>query len=156
MQKRCFTDVIDGVECLFRIIENKDGRCDGQIINIGNPDNEISILDLAELLLKKFNRHPMRSEFPPFAGFHRVESSSYYGEGYQDVQHRKPNIQKSYRLVKWRPVISLEQSVEKTLDFFLREALGLNGAHGSRDTVNNPVSESPSITDLRFKAGKAL
>jgi UDP-4-amino-4-deoxy-L-arabinose formyltransferase / UDP-glucuronic acid dehydrogenase (UDP-4-keto-hexauronic acid decarboxylating) len=156
MQKRCFTDVMDGVECLFRIIENKDGRCDGQIINIGNPDNEISILELAELLLKKFNQHPMRSEFPPFAGFHRVESSSYYGDGYQDVQHRKPNIQKAYRLVKWRPVISLEQSVERTLDFFLREALGLNGAHDSRDTVNNPVSESPSITDLGFKAGKAL
>jgi UDP-4-amino-4-deoxy-L-arabinose formyltransferase/UDP-glucuronic acid dehydrogenase (UDP-4-keto-hexauronic acid decarboxylating) len=154
-QKRCFTDVIDGVECLFRIIENKDGRCDGQIINIGNPDNEISILDLAELLLKKFNQHPMRSEFPPFAGSHKVESSSYYGEGYQDVQHRKPSIQKAYRLLKWRPVIGLEQSVERTLDFFLREALDLNGAHGSRDTANNPVSESPSITDLRLKTGKA-
>lgn len=36
-QKRCFTDIHDGIEALFRIIENRDGKCDGQIINIGNP-----------------------------------------------------------------------------------------------------------------------
>jgi len=48
-QKRCFTDVSDGVEGLFRIIENKGGVCDGRIINIGNPENEASIRDLAEL-----------------------------------------------------------------------------------------------------------
>ena len=36
-QKRCFTHVTDGIECLFRIIENKDGLCDGKIINIGCP-----------------------------------------------------------------------------------------------------------------------
>ena len=38
LQKRCFTDVSDGIEALFRIIENKDDICDGKIINIGNPD----------------------------------------------------------------------------------------------------------------------
>ncbi|MBQ6352471.1 MAG: bifunctional UDP-4-amino-4-deoxy-L-arabinose formyltransferase/UDP-glucuronic acid oxidase ArnA, partial [Lentisphaeria bacterium] len=38
-QKRCFVDIKEGVEALFRIIENKDGICSGKIINIGNPDN---------------------------------------------------------------------------------------------------------------------
>jgi UDP-4-amino-4-deoxy-L-arabinose formyltransferase/UDP-glucuronic acid dehydrogenase (UDP-4-keto-hexauronic acid decarboxylating) len=121
-QKRCFTDVSDGVECLYRIIENKDGVCNGQIINIGNPDNEASIKDLAEMLVAKFEQHPMRSKFPPFAGFHETESRSYYGNGYQDVEHRKPSIRNAQRLVKWTPTIGLEQSVERTLDFFLREA----------------------------------
>ncbi|WP_420977553.1 NAD-dependent epimerase/dehydratase family protein, partial [Campylobacter coli] len=45
-QKRCFTDISDGIEALFRIIENKDNRCNGEIINIGNPDNEASIREL--------------------------------------------------------------------------------------------------------------
>jgi UDP-4-amino-4-deoxy-L-arabinose formyltransferase/UDP-glucuronic acid dehydrogenase (UDP-4-keto-hexauronic acid decarboxylating) len=121
-QKRCFTDVSDGIECLYRIIENKDGVCTGQIINIGNPDNEASIKDLAEMLVAKFEQHPMRSKFPPFAGFHETESRSYYGNGYQDVEHRKPSIRNAQRLVKWTPTIGLEQSVERTLDFFLREA----------------------------------
>ena len=42
-QKRCFTDVKDGIDCLFRIIENKNDTCNGQIFNIGNPDNEFSM-----------------------------------------------------------------------------------------------------------------
>lgn len=121
-QKRCFTDVSDGVECLYRIIENKGGVCNGQIINIGNPDNEASIKALAEMLVAKFEQHPMRYKFPPFAGFHETESRSYYGNGYQDVEHRKPSIRNAQRLVKWTPTVGLEQSVERTLDFFLREA----------------------------------
>lgn len=122
-QKRCFTDVSDGIECLYRIIENKGNACAGRIINIGNPDNEASIRELARILVEKFQAHPMRSKFPPFAGFREVESRSYYGAGYQDVQHRKPSIRNARRVLDWSPVVGLEESVEKTLDFFLREAL---------------------------------
>ena len=121
-QKRCFTDVSDGVEALYRIIENQDGVCDGRIINIGTPDNEVSIKELAEMLVAKFEKHPMRSKFPPFAGFREVESRSYYGVGYQDMQHRKPKIRNARRLLNWTPTVGLEKSVEQTLDFFLREA----------------------------------
>lgn len=122
-QQRCFTDVTEGVECLYRIIANRNGVCDGRIINIGNPENEASIRDLARMLVEEFQAHPLRSEFPPFAGFREVESRSYYGAGYQDVQHRKPSIRNARRLLGWAPQIGLEQSIERTLDFFLREAL---------------------------------
>jgi len=122
-QKRCFTDVSDGVECLYRIIENKNGVCDGKMINIGNPDNEVSIRRLAEMLLAKFEQHPLRPEFPPFAGFRVVESSSYYGSGYQDVQYRKPSIRNAKKLLDWTPVVNMEKSVEQTLNFFLKEGI---------------------------------
>jgi UDP-4-amino-4-deoxy-L-arabinose formyltransferase/UDP-glucuronic acid dehydrogenase (UDP-4-keto-hexauronic acid decarboxylating) len=121
-QKRCFTDVSEGVEALYRIIENKNNNCNGQIINIGNPDNEAGIKELAEILAKKFGKHPLRSLFPPFAGFCEVESSSYYGSGYQDVQHRKPSIRNAQKLLNWNPSIKLETSIEQTLDYFLRQA----------------------------------
>ena len=126
-QKRCFTDVSEGVEALFRIIENKDDNCNGQIINIGNPDNEAGIKELAEILVEKFSKHPLRSQFPPFAGFREVESSSYYGAGYQDVQHRKPSIRNARRLLNWNPTIKLETSIEQTLDYFLRQAAVAKG-----------------------------
>jgi UDP-4-amino-4-deoxy-L-arabinose formyltransferase/UDP-glucuronic acid dehydrogenase (UDP-4-keto-hexauronic acid decarboxylating) len=126
-QKRCFTDVSDGVECLYRIIENKNGVCDGKIINIGNPDNEISIKGLAELLLAKFEQHHLRPEFPPFAGFRVIESGSYYGSGYQDVQHRKPSIRNAKKLLGWTPTVNMEKSVERTLDFFLPESIKSKG-----------------------------
>jgi len=122
-QKRCFTDVKDGVECLYRIIENRDGCCDGKIINIGNPDGEASIKELAEILVKKFHQHPLHHQFPPFAGIREVESKTFYGSGYEDVQHRKPSIKNARRLLNWTPEIDIEQSVEETLDFFLNEAV---------------------------------
>lgn len=122
-QKRCFTDVDDGIEALFRIIENRGGHCDGQIINIGNPDNEASIRELAQELLAQFERHPLRRHFPPFAGFHEVESRSFYGDGYQDVAHRKPSIANARRLLGWEPGIAMPATIGKTLDFFLHEAV---------------------------------
>ena len=121
-QKRCFTDIDDGIEALFRIIENAGDRCDGQIINIGNPDNELSIRRLAEMLVEKFESHPLRNKFPPFAGFSRIESQNYYGAGYEDVTHRRPSIRKAKRLLDWEPRVPLETTIDKTLDFFLSSA----------------------------------
>lgn len=119
-QKRCFTDIRDGIEALFRIIVNDGDRCDGKIINIGNPDNEASIQELATLLLDSFDKHPLRCHFPPFAGFQIVESGSYYGKGYQDVAHRKPSINNAKRCLDWEPSVAMRDTVEETLDFFLR------------------------------------
>ncbi|MBU0716569.1 MAG: bifunctional UDP-4-amino-4-deoxy-L-arabinose formyltransferase/UDP-glucuronic acid oxidase ArnA [Verrucomicrobia bacterium] len=131
-QKRCFTDVKDGIEGLFRIIENQDGKCDGQIFNIGNPVNEASIKELAEILIRKFKQHPLRNKFPPFAGIQEMESGRYYGVGYQDVAHRRPSIRKAQKLLGWTPTIPLEQSVNETLDFFLKEAVA-SGEFGIED-----------------------
>lgn len=122
-QKRCYTDVKDGIECLFRIVENKNSVCDGQIFNIGNPDNEASIKELAEILVRKFERHPLRKKFPPFAGMKEIESGRYYGAGYQDVAHRRPSVAKAARLLDWKPKIGIEEAIDCTLDFFLREAV---------------------------------
>ncbi|WP_421847064.1 bifunctional UDP-4-amino-4-deoxy-L-arabinose formyltransferase/UDP-glucuronic acid oxidase ArnA [Marinomonas sp.] len=122
-QKRCFTDIDDGIEALFRIIENKDSNCDGQIINIGNPDNEASIKDMAQTLLEKFEAHPLRGNFPPFAGFKGVESRSYYGDGYQDVSHRRPSIKNANKLLDWHPTTHMDDTIEKTLDFFIQSTV---------------------------------
>ena len=119
-QKRCFTDIRDGIEALYRIIESAGNRCDGEIINIGNPDNEASIEELGEMLLASFEKHPLRHHFPPFAGFRVVESSSYYGKGYQDVEHRKPSIRNARRCLDWEPKIDMQETIDETLDFFLR------------------------------------
>jgi len=120
-QKRCFTDVKDGIECLFRIIENKDGCCDGQIFNVGNPENEASIKRMAEVLVEKFEKHPLRGHFPPFAGMVETESRKYYGDGYQDVQHRRPSIENAKKLLGWDPTIMMDETIDDTLDYFLKD-----------------------------------
>jgi UDP-4-amino-4-deoxy-L-arabinose formyltransferase / UDP-glucuronic acid dehydrogenase (UDP-4-keto-hexauronic acid decarboxylating) len=120
-QKRCFTDVKEGIDCLFRIIENKDGCCDGEIFNIGNPDNEASIKRMAEVLVEKFDKHPLRGNFPPFAGMVVTESRKYYGDGYQDVQHRRPSIKNARKILGWNPEIMMDETIDETLDYFLRD-----------------------------------
>lgn len=123
-QKRCFTDVNDGVECLFRIIENKAARCNGKIFNIGNPDNEYSMQELAQILGQKFADHPLRSHFPPEGGTQYIEAQAFYGAGYQDVQHRRPSIRQARTILGWEPKVPFEQSVSATLDYFLNDLVG--------------------------------
>ncbi|WP_371364952.1 bifunctional UDP-4-amino-4-deoxy-L-arabinose formyltransferase/UDP-glucuronic acid oxidase ArnA [Pseudomonas sp. QL9] len=136
-QKRCFTDVVDGIEALARIVDNEGGRCNGQIVNIGNPDNEASIRELGEELLRQFEAHPLRSNFPPFAGFREVESRTFYGDGYQDVSHRKPSIENARRLLNWEPTVHMRETIAKTLDFFLREAIAEQEAAKAAKAGNN-------------------
>ena len=51
-QRRCFTYVDDGLDCLVKIIRNENNRCDGKIFNIGNPHNDYSIRELAEMMVR--------------------------------------------------------------------------------------------------------
>lgn len=126
-QKRCFTDVKDGIDCLFKIIEDKNNNSNGKIFNIGNPDNEKSMAELADILIDKFSAHPLRKHFPPFAGTRNIEAKKFYGSGYQDVEHRRPSIDQAKTLLGWKPVVPFSRSVEETLDFFLKDLVEETG-----------------------------
>ncbi|MCP4939819.1 MAG: bifunctional UDP-4-amino-4-deoxy-L-arabinose formyltransferase/UDP-glucuronic acid oxidase ArnA, partial [Phycisphaeraceae bacterium] len=137
-QKRCFTDVTEGIDCLFRMIDDRTGRSSGRIVNIGNPENEASIRELAEMIVARFDAHPMRHRFPPFAGYRVVESGRYYGKGYQDVQHRRPSIRNAKRILDWTPSISTRESVDRTVDWFIDDhvdAMGIQADPAPRTTV---------------------
>ena len=57
-QRRCFLYIGDALDALTTIIENRDGCADQRIFNIGNPQNEISIRDLADLLISQISSYP--------------------------------------------------------------------------------------------------
>jgi len=117
-QKRCFTHIDDGIDCLLRIIENRDGVARGEIFNIGNPHNECSMRELAEKLVRVYLAHPARR---PDASPEILEVSSeeHYGEDYQDILVRKPSVAKAGRLLGWEPRIGLDCALELTLDDYL-------------------------------------
>jgi UDP-4-amino-4-deoxy-L-arabinose formyltransferase/UDP-glucuronic acid dehydrogenase (UDP-4-keto-hexauronic acid decarboxylating) len=123
MQKRCFTYIEDGIDCLMKIIENKNGLCSGEIFNIGNPNNECSMRELAEGLLDLYKDH-LETECYGINSTEIIEVSSdeYYGEGYQDISSRKPSIKKAQELLGWEPVVDLGSALKKTLDFFIEES----------------------------------
>ena len=120
-QRRCFTYVDDGIDGLVRILANKDGAADGGIFNIGNPDNDCSVRELAEMLRELFAEHPRvrgKRTVPPIVD---VNAKEYYGEGYQDIQTRKPSIVRAKELLGWTPRVGLRDALARTLDAFIEE-----------------------------------
>jgi len=120
-QRRCFTWVEDGIDCLMKIIENPGGAADGQIFNIGNPDNQCSIRELADKLRDLFMKHPARAGDDSFSEIVETEHEAYYGRGYQDILHRRPSIEKARRLLGWSPRTDLDTALRETLNYFLEE-----------------------------------
>jgi UDP-4-amino-4-deoxy-L-arabinose formyltransferase/UDP-glucuronic acid dehydrogenase (UDP-4-keto-hexauronic acid decarboxylating) len=123
-QKRCFTYVDDGISALVTILENKNDICKNQIINIGNPLNECSVKELANLLKKIFMDHPRHTTDMEYSEIIEVPAETFYGKGYQDIYTRKPSIEKARNLLGWEPQIGLEDSLRLTLHSFLAENEG--------------------------------
>ena len=117
-QRRCFTYVDDGLECLIRIIENKDDKCNGEIFNIGNPKNEATIKELANKLKELFMNHPSTQHYKKYSEIIEVYSKEFYGEGYQDIDFRVPSIEKA-RELGWEPKVDLDTALKKTLEYYL-------------------------------------
>src|SRR5581483_7921485 len=57
-QKRAFTYVDDGIDALLKIIENRDGVASSKIYNIGNPKNNFTVKELAEMMLELAASYP--------------------------------------------------------------------------------------------------
>ena len=121
-QRRCFTFIEDGIDGLMKILVNENGCADGQIFNIGNPDNEASVKELAHLLRDLFKAHPDHKNNGVFSEIVEIPHEDYYGKGYQDITSRKPSIAKARALLGWEPVTDLTTSLAITLDSFLAEA----------------------------------
>ncbi len=119
-QQRCFTYVDDGIDALVRIIENKNDCAKNRIFNIGHPDENISIRQLAENVLQLITQH-----YPAYAAEARkvqlvnVDAAQYYGAGYQDVSLRVPEIKRAREYLQWEPQTTLAQGLRATLDFYL-------------------------------------
>jgi UDP-glucose 4-epimerase len=90
-QTRCFAHVFDVVDAVIAIAfaENTIGK----VINIGN-DYEISINDLARKII---------SETGSKSEIIYVPYSEAYGDGFEDMERRVPNIDLINNLVGWQP-----------------------------------------------------
>jgi UDP-apiose/xylose synthase len=102
-QRRAFMDVSDMVEAVCRVVE-RPKQANGQIFNLGNPDNDLSIAELARQLAEVFARAVPREKKPRLQ---HVSAEDFYGPGYADTDERIPDVSKARRLLGWSPVRSL-------------------------------------------------
>lgn len=99
-QSRCFGYVHDVVEALVRIARSSSVA--GEILNIGN-DSEISIRGLAEAIK---NRTGSGSEIV------HLPYDQVYGPGFEDMFRRVPSLEKTERLLGYRPTTPLETIID--------------------------------------------
>jgi|CryBogDrversion2_8_1035294.scaffolds.fasta_scaffold00066_9 nucleoside-diphosphate-sugar epimerase len=123
-QRRSFTDIDDGIAALIKIIDNKDGVASGRIFNIGNPNNDVSIKELAELLIRLVKDYPAYKAIAEKVKITDVTSSAHYGIHYQDINRRVPSITNALKILGWSPKINLEDALRKTLDYHLGRSAG--------------------------------
>jgi nucleoside-diphosphate-sugar epimerase len=120
-QRRSFTDISDGIGALMRIIANPDGRASGQIYNIGNPANDLSVRELATLMLEIAREIPTYRARAEGVSLVEVPSSTYYGKGYEDIQTRVPWIDNTRADLGWEPRVGIREALRHIFDAYSDE-----------------------------------
>ena len=119
MQRRSFTWLGDGLDALMRILHNPGGCADGRIFNLGNPANDVSVAALAHLMAEVLSEFPGWEHVRHTARFHVTSGEEYYGEGYEDVPCRVPDISAARELLGWEPRTSLREGLARMIEFYL-------------------------------------
>jgi UDP-apiose/xylose synthase len=119
-QQRCYTYIDDAIEATARIVENPNGGCDKQIFNVGHPDNEVTIRQLAERMLAIYQEKFAKpgDKMPEIV---EVDGDEFYGEGYDDSNRRIPDITKARTLLGWEPTWGLDEMLEATMRYYVTE-----------------------------------
>jgi len=112
--KRVFTDIRDAVEAMIAVLTNPIISF-SRILHIGNPDNEMSIKELAATIIDVARQMP---KYKP-AGVEHVDGEIFYGKGYADSDRRILDVTILDNLYGWRPKYSLEQTIRDTMYWFI-------------------------------------
>jgi UDP-glucose 4-epimerase len=90
-QTRCFAHIYDVVDALISVAFSE--KTVGRVVNIGN-NYEISINDLAKKIISQTNSSSTIT---------RIPYTEAYGEGFEDMERRVPNIDLIFQLTGWKP-----------------------------------------------------
>ena len=104
MQSRCFAYVGDVVRGMIDLAAHPDAV--GQIFNLGN-DEEVTILALANLIKESTHSSSLLTYVP---------TDQVYGEGFEDMQRRVPDLTKVRRLIDYKVTKDLRAIISSVVD----------------------------------------
>jgi len=111
-QRRSFCHVDDSVRAVLGLLDAPEAV--GQAFNIGN-EHEISMMELAERVRARVNSP---SEIV------LVLYEEAYGEGFEDMERRQPDITKINGLLGWRPENTIDQIIDDVVAYYGPKVLG--------------------------------
>jgi len=104
-QSRCFTCIGDAVRAVTELMETEEAV--GEIFNVGSTE-EIQIRDLAQKVVEMTGSNSV------------IEYVSYeeaYGEGFEDMKRRVPDISKIRDLIGWEPEKDLDKLLQEVIEY---------------------------------------
>lgn len=114
-QTRSFCFVDDQVEGLVKLLLAADAEEVHLPVNIGNPQ-ELAIMDIAQKILD-LTSSSSSIVFEPLPE--------------DDPRVRRPDITRAQELLGWRPTVSLEEGLRRTIAYFRSRVAGAPRAHNS-------------------------
>lgn len=105
-QIRCFSDIRDDIDCLVKL--GTDPRAVGQIFNIGPDEEEITIIELSELIANrlKFNLNPTFMPGRP-----------------QEVKHATCSADKIRKYFNYETKYTISDSVESMIEYIKKRGI---------------------------------
>ncbi|XP_050899052.1 UDP-D-apiose/UDP-D-xylose synthase 2 [Lathyrus oleraceus] len=112
--QRTFLYVKDAIEVVLLMIDNPN-RANGHIFNVVNPDNGVSVKQLAELMIKVY----AKVDDVPASSLSTLDvtSEDFYGKGYDDSDRRIPDMTIITKQLGWKPRTSLDELVDSTIQY---------------------------------------
>ena len=122
-QKRSFIWVEDGIDGLLTIIKNENGKANGEIFNLGNPNNHYSIKELAQMIVEEMKNYPQFADKANAVELVEIPAAQYYGKNYDDMQDRLPSVEKMKDLLGWQADTTLREAIRLTLDWHAKNMI---------------------------------
>ena len=109
-QSRCFTYVTDVVGALLKLADH-DGAV-GQVFNIGNDREEVTIEDLARRVKERTKSA---------SAVVKVPYDEAYESGFEDMPRRVPDLGKVRALIGYEPKVHLDEILDKVIEYFMSD-----------------------------------
>ena len=104
-QTRCFTYVGDVVRAITALVETEEAV--GEIFNVGSTE-EIQIRQLARKVIELTGSS---------STIRYISYEEAYGEGFEDMKRRVPDISKIHRLIGWEPEVDLDELLQRIIEY---------------------------------------
>ena len=108
-QTRSFIFIDDLIEGIIKSITCS--KAINQVINLGNVE-QITMKNLASKI------HRLVNQDKKFE-YKYVSYNSFTGKEYQDVRDKLPDISQASKLLRWKPLVGLEEGLARTVNWYL-------------------------------------
>ena len=114
---RAFLHIDDANDAFQALLEHPD-TAHNQIYNVGNPENNLTIRELASLMAELFEE--ITGKLPTSQIFD-IDGEAFYGEGYEDADRLVPDIRKLGTL-GWKPQRDLRTTFRDAMAYYIESS----------------------------------